>query len=217
MVLSFDLRHGAKKTRSFGPPLAKLWQNIFQYTSIYFTKSWFPLVSYQQDQKINDMHWYIPGLWTELDWTPELPARNPLKKCFFQKMWFFGDLDSPLVILVNKPLKALCLSSKMVYQHLLYLLSLWTYWHLKITQGPTHFFNGNFRGCQMANLASGLQWAGTAVIIYPIQIFIYGKIVDLNLFCCNWICCANNRRICVNWNMSVLRNVLFFSKNWYLQ
>ena len=31
------------------------------------------------------------------------------------------------VILANKPLKALCLSFKMVYQHLLYLLSLWTY------------------------------------------------------------------------------------------
>ena len=41
----------------------------------------------------------------------------------------------------------LCLSSKMVYQHLLYLLLLWTYRHLKFTQGPTHFFNGNFRGC----------------------------------------------------------------------
>ena len=32
-------------------------------------------------------------------------------------------------------------------QNLLYLLSLWTYRRLKITQGPTPFFNGNFRGC----------------------------------------------------------------------
>ena len=48
-------------------------------------------------------------------------------------MWLFGDLDFPSVILVNKPMKALC------QLHLLYLLSLWTYWHLKITQGPTRF------------------------------------------------------------------------------
>ena len=62
-------------------------------------------------------------------------------------MSFFGNLGFPSVILVKKSLKALCLSSKMVYQHLLYLLWLWTYWRLKSTQGPTHFLNVNFRGC----------------------------------------------------------------------
>ena len=36
-----------------------------------------------------------------------------------------------------------------------------TYWHLKFTQGPTHFVNGNFRGCWMADFTSGLQWAET--------------------------------------------------------
>ena len=51
-------------------------------------------------------------------------------------MRFFGDLGFPSVILVNKSLKALCLSSKIVYQHLLYLLSLWTYWQSKFAQGP---------------------------------------------------------------------------------
>ena len=63
-------------------------------------------------------------------------------------MWFFGDLGFPSVILVDKPLKALCLSFKMVYQHLLYLLSLWTYWHLKITQGPTRFSMGILEGAK---------------------------------------------------------------------
>ena len=79
-------------------------------------------------------------------------------------MWFFWDLGFPSSILVNKPLKALCLRIKMVYQHLLYLLSLWTYWHLKITQGPTRYFNGNIRGCKMENFTNGLHWAETAVI-----------------------------------------------------
>ena len=51
-------------------------------------------------------------------------------------MWFFGDLGFPSVILVNKPPKALCLRFQIVY-----LLSLWTYWYLKITQGPTRFFS----------------------------------------------------------------------------
>ena len=51
-------------------------------------------------------------------------------------MWIWGDLGFPSVILVNKSLKALCLSSKIVYQHLLYLLSLWTYWQSKFAQGP---------------------------------------------------------------------------------
>ena len=81
-----------------------------------------------------------------------LNAGTPSKKCFFQKMWFFGDLGFPSAILVNKPQKAICLSSKMVYQHLLYLLSLWAYWHLKITQGPTRFFNGILGGCKRQTL-----------------------------------------------------------------
>ena len=51
--------------------------------------------------------------------------RNPLKKRFFQKMCFFGELVLPSVILVKKPLKALSVRFKMVYQHLLYLILLW--------------------------------------------------------------------------------------------
>ena len=49
------------------------------------------------------------------------------EKKFFQKMGFFRGLRLSLGHLANKSLKAMCLSSKMVYQHLLYLLSLWTY------------------------------------------------------------------------------------------
>ena len=64
----FDFRHGSKKS-SHLDKVAKLWPNIFQYISICFTKSWFPLVSYQLDKKqnifIHDMHWDIPGLRSE--------------------------------------------------------------------------------------------------------------------------------------------------------
>ena len=52
--------------------------------------------------------------------------RNPLKKMFLSENVIFGDLGFPSVTLVNKSLKALCLNSRMVYQHLLYTLSLWT-------------------------------------------------------------------------------------------
>ena len=65
-------------------------------------------------------------------------------------MWFFWDFGFPSVILVNKPLKAMCLSFKMVYQHHLYLLSLWAYWHLRITQGPTRFFS--------MGILEGVKW-----------------------------------------------------------
>ena len=49
------------------------------------------------------------------------------QKIFLKENVIFGDLGFPQVILVNKSLKALCLSFEIVYQHLLYLLSLWTY------------------------------------------------------------------------------------------
>ena len=73
-------------------------------------------------------------------------GRNP-SKVIFQNMWFFEDLDFPLVIYVNKSLNAKCLSSKMMYQHLLYPPSLWTYRHFKVCPGSNSIFNGNFRGC----------------------------------------------------------------------
>ena len=52
--------------------------------------------------------------------------RGPLKKMPLSENVIFRGLRLSL-ILVNKPLKAKCLSFKKVYQHLLYLLSLWTY------------------------------------------------------------------------------------------
>ena len=147
------------KIRSFGPPFAKLWPNISIYFDIFYEK----LVCsgrYIKNKNCfaNDRHWTTPGLRSE----PEH------EKWFFRTMWFFGDVGFPSVNLVNKSLKALGLSSKMVYQHLLYLLSWWTYWHLKLIQGPTHFFTGNFRGCLMADFTSWLQWAETAAIYHPI-------------------------------------------------
>ena len=107
--------------------------------------------------------------------------RNPLKKGFFQKMWFFGDLGFPSVVLVNKPLKGLCLSSKMVYQHLLYLLSFWTYWHLKFTQGPTHLLNAKFKGCWIADFTSGLQCAETAVWWWDLLLISYITLIKRNI------------------------------------
>ena len=84
-----------------------------------------------------------------------LNAGTPSKKCFFQKMCFFGDLGLPSVILVNKLLKALRVSASKWCINIFsasFHCALYWLWHLMITQGPTRFFNGNFRGCKMANL-----------------------------------------------------------------
>ena len=70
--------------------------------------------------------WFFDGvLWRELmvslDWTLKPTHKNvSYRKCEFSR---WPRLSS--VILANKPLKALCLSFIMVYQHLLYFLSLW--------------------------------------------------------------------------------------------
>ena len=57
VVLNFDFRHGANKSGQLNHLLhAKLWSNRFQYITIYFTKSWFPRVSYQLDQKEKYCH-----------------------------------------------------------------------------------------------------------------------------------------------------------------
>ena len=41
MVINFDFRNEAKKSGHLD--VAKLWPNIFQYISIYFSKSWLTL------------------------------------------------------------------------------------------------------------------------------------------------------------------------------
>ena len=79
-----------------------------KYISIYFTKSWFPLVSYQLYQKnifINDYHWDIPGLHSQWFSTPEPPQKMFL--VIFQglrlSLGHFGQqaLDSPVSQLQN--------------------------------------------------------------------------------------------------------------------
>ena len=62
-------------------------------------------------------------------------------------MWFFGDLGSPSVILVNKSLKALSVSqlqngaSSSLPPFIVDLLT------FKVSfKGPTHFFNGILEG-----------------------------------------------------------------------
>ena len=99
---------------------------------------------------------------------------TPRKKCFFQKIWFLGGLGFPSIILVNKPLKALCLCFKMVYQHLFYLLLLWTYWHFKITHGPTRFSMGIFGGKPRERLSMGRNSSENCVFR-----------IEINRKCCN--------------------------------
>ena len=74
----------------------------------FFTKSWFPLVSYQLYQKnifINDYHWDIPGLHSQWFSTPEPPQKMFL--VIFQglrlSLGHFGQqaLDSPVSQLQN--------------------------------------------------------------------------------------------------------------------
>ena len=106
------------------------------FGQIYFSKSWMTLDDHKvhQKQKLFRGGFVLDCVWLRWEWlgTPEVPkilvskkslgigldeifwsrhsvAGTPSKKCFLQS------------------LKALCLSSKMMYQHILYLLSLWTY------------------------------------------------------------------------------------------
>ena len=117
---------GTKKSGHLDHPLQSYGQkyfNIFLYISA--KAGWLWLATGLIKNKncfVRDLHWTTSSLRSQWESTPEPP-----KKCFFRKFWFFGNLGFPLVILVNKPLKALCLSFKIVYQHLLYLLSLWIY------------------------------------------------------------------------------------------
>ena len=105
--------------RSFGTPVAKLGPNVFQYISAKAGLDW--LTSRNMNNIfVEDLHMTTSGLRREWGGTLEPPS-PPKKKN--QKTLFFGDLGFPSFILVNKSLKALCLSSKMVYQHLLHLLS----------------------------------------------------------------------------------------------
>ena len=100
---------------------------IAKYLSIYFEIFYERLVCHQLDQKQKKIRGETA---TGYLWPLDVIVCNggtPSKKGYFQKMWFFRDLGFPLVILVNKPLEALCLSSKMMYHHLLYLISLWTF------------------------------------------------------------------------------------------
>ena len=144
--LKFWFQEWSQKIRLFGPPVAELWPNIFQYISIYFSKSWLTQIHHKVHQKRKIVSWWICIELLVAFVLTRAHLRKPLKEMFLSEK-IFGNLGSSSVILVDESLKALCLSSKMAYQHLFYLLSFWTYWHLKFTQGPTHFFNGNFRGC----------------------------------------------------------------------
>ena len=64
------------------------------------------------------------------DWNGE-ERQNPLKKRSHSENVIFWGLRLSLDFLGTQafpwPLKALCLSSEMVYQHLVYLFSLWTH------------------------------------------------------------------------------------------
>ena len=95
-----------------------IWTNrckvMAKYISIYFSKSWFPLVSNQvhQKQKLFREGFALDYVWPSV--VTGSSAGTPSKKRFFQKMLFFGDFGFPSIILVKKSLKVLYLSSKMV-------------------------------------------------------------------------------------------------------
>ena len=98
----------------------QIYFDIFQQRLVY---SGLSKGTSKQKKIVKDLHWTTSGLRKEWLGTP----KSPEKMFFFFRKCDFGDLGFPSVILVNKSQKALCLSSKMVYQHLLYLFSLWTY------------------------------------------------------------------------------------------
>ena len=79
------------KIRSFGPPIAKLWPDIFQYISIYFTKSWLALVGHQLDKKkiFSLMICIGISLAFGVNWSKR---RNPLKKMFLSEDVIFWGL-----------------------------------------------------------------------------------------------------------------------------
>ena len=112
---------------------------------------------------MEDLHWTASGLRWEWLGTPELPEKNvSLGKCncsgtkaFARSFWS----TSPWKPCVSAQTEL----SKMRYQHLLYLLSLWTYWNFKFTKGQTNFFNANFIRCWMVVFTNGLQWVKTPV------------------------------------------------------
>ena len=127
MVSNFDVRHGAIKSGHLDHPLQsydQIYFNIFYEKQVFFGSQ-----PARSKRKIFSLMICI-GIFLAFGRN----AGTPSKKCFFLKMWFFGDLGFPSVILVDKPLKALCLSFKMAYQHSLYLLSLWTY--SKLSSNP---------------------------------------------------------------------------------
>ena len=144
MFLNFEFRHGAKKLGHLDHPLQSYVKINFKYFIIFYKKlvcSGLPPAG--SKTKIFSM--ICIGIFLACIQKIQKTG-TPRKKCFFQKMWFFGGLGFSSVIFVNKPLKARCLSFKILYQHLLYLLSLWSYWHLKITQGPIRFWIGTLEG-----------------------------------------------------------------------
>ena len=118
----------SQEIRSFGPPVAKLWSNIFQYILINFMKSSSDLVCHQLDQKQKYFRggFAIGCLWplNEIGCNAGVPSTKKI----FQIMSFFGDLGFPSVILSQLQNGA----------------STFTF---KDYPRPSSFFNGNFRGC----------------------------------------------------------------------
>ena len=66
------------------------------------------------------------------------------------------------IMMIMMMMKPAFIMSKMVHQQLPYLLSLlWTYWHLKLIQGPSHFSVKFLEGVKRMILLE--QWALAAL------------------------------------------------------
>ena len=141
VVINFHFKHGANKSGHLDQPL-QIYFNIFRYILRKAGLLWFSTSYVDQKQKL-----FPEGYALDYSWPSEsmgVNAGTPWKEHFFQKMWFFGDLGFPSVILVNKPLKAQSQIQNGVSISSLppFIVDLLTF-----EDYPTPFFSGNFRGC----------------------------------------------------------------------
>ena len=81
----------SQKIKSFGPSVAKLWPKIFQYISIYFSKSWLALVGHRVNQKQKLFREGFALDYVQPSESMGVNARTP-KKMFLSEILIFRKL-----------------------------------------------------------------------------------------------------------------------------
>ena len=79
------------KIRSFGPPVAKLWPNIFQYISAKAGFIWF-ITRYIKNIKLFREVFALDYLWPLF--SPVLTSRTPAKNVFLENVIFWRHMLS---------------------------------------------------------------------------------------------------------------------------